>query len=276
MNMPPPSALEMVRRILASPGAPRTTGDAIDVGAHTGAFADELLRSGLFSRVIAFEPNPVNADALSAQASRDARLEVVRAAAGEHPGEAEMHCDSDSATGSLLEYSDQYATRGPVRRLAVAVVSLDGYRERAAPGAAPIRLLKIDTQGHDLAVLRGARGLLAGDRPLVIAELIYVPMYTGQAEPDEILAAMRAHCYDLHALFNIHVTSEGRLAFADALFVPREYQVPASQQYLQIDNHASYLTQIATLERICRERLEVINVLDAEVRRLSTMKVAGS
>jgi FkbM family methyltransferase len=276
MNAPPASPLEMVRRILASPGAPRTTGDAIDVGAHTGAFADELLRSGLFSRVIAFEPNPVNADALSARASRDARLTVVRAAAGEHARQGELYCDSDSATGSLLEYRDHYETSGSVRRMTVAVVSLDGYLERAAPDAAPIRLLKIDTQGHDLAVLRGARRLLASDRPVVIAELIYVPMYTGQAEPDDILAAMRASGYDLHALFNIHATSEGRLAFADALFAPREYQETPSQQYVQVDNHASYLTQIATLERICRERLEVINVLDAEVKRLSAAKAMGS
>jgi hypothetical protein len=75
--------------------------------------------------------------------------------------------------------------------------------------------------------------------------------------------------YELYSMLNIHATIEGRLAFADAVFVPREFALPASQKFVQLDNHASYLAQIAELERICRERLDVINVLDAEVKRLS-------
>ena len=272
MNATLPSPLEIVRRVLAAPGAPCVAGDAIDVGAHTGSFAGELLRSGLFARVIAFEPNPVNADALAAIASLDSRLDVVRAAVGESAGDGELHCDANTATGSLLVYRDDYSTDGPIRQLAVTVVSLDGFRAGTRADAAPVRLLKVDTQGHDLAVIRGAGRLLASDRPVVIVEMIYVPMYAGQAEPEDILAAMRASGYQLYTLFNIHATIEGRLAYADALFVPREYEVPKTQQYIQMDNHASYLSQIATLERICRERLEVINVLDAELKRLSPAK----
>ena len=270
MNAPPPSPLEMVRGILAAPGAPRPPGgavEAIDVGAHRGDFAARLLDCGLFARVTAFEPNPANAQALDALAARDARLAVMRAAVGENPGTAQLHCDADTATGSLLAYGEGYATDGPVRRQEVAVVSLDAWRA-AHPGA-PVGLVKIDAQGHDLAVIRGARRLLDGDRPAVIAEMIYVPMYSGQADPDEILAAMRAAGYGLYTLFNIHATVEGRMAYADALFAPRERAVPQSQRYVQLDNHASYLTQIATLERACRERLEVIDVLDAEIRRLA-------
>lgn len=267
MRTPVPPALEIVRHVLAATGAPLPAGAALDVGAHKGAFATELLDSGLFTRVVAFEPNPLNAETLAGLASRDSRLEVVRAGVGASEGEGELHCDANSATGSLLPYRGGYATDGPVRRFKVRVVSLDGYR--AEQGATPVRLLKIDTQGQDLAVIRGARGLLAADRPIVIAELIYVPMYEGQAAPGEILAALEGCGYALHSLFNIHATVEGRLAFADALFVPREHDVAPSQQYVQLDNHASYLEQIATLERICRERLDVINVLDAEVKRLT-------
>jgi len=274
VSTPIPPRLEIVRRVLAATGAPLPAGVAVDVGAHTGAFASELLDSGLFTRVVAFEPNPLNAEALAGLASRDSRLEVVRAAVGANVGDGELHCDANSATGSLLPYGGSYATEGPVRRFRVRVVSLDGYR--AELGATPVRLLKIDTQGQDLAVIRGAQGLLASDRPIVIAELIYVPMYDGQAVPGEILAALEGCGYGLHSLFNIHATVEGRLAFADALFVPREREIAPSQQYVQLDNHASYLAQIATLERICRERLDVINVLDAEIKRLTATKQAGS
>jgi hypothetical protein len=102
----------------------------------------------------------------------------------------------------------------------------------------------------------------------VIAEVIYLPLYEGQSTPEAIFEAMAAQGYETYTLFNIHATVEGRMAFADALFVPAELKIPYSQRFEQLDNHVSYLTQIATLDRICAERLEVINVLDTEVRRL--------
>lgn len=275
MNMTPPSPIRMIREVLAAPGAPPGRGEAVDVGAHAGAFATQLLASGLFDRVLAFEPNPANAAMLSALAAADSRLEVVCAALGDAPGEGELHCDADSATGSLLPYDARYATRGPVQLTRVAVTTLDAHRRRAG-ARGPVRLAKIDTQGHDLAVLRGARETIAADRPLIVVEMIHVPLYERQADPDEIAATLRAAGYEMHALFNIHATLEGRLAFTDALFVPREYGVKPSQRYLQLDNHASYLSQIATLERICRERLDVINVLDAEVKRLSAARAGGA
>jgi hypothetical protein len=89
--------------------------------------------------------------------------------------------------------------------------------------------------------------------------------------PDEIFGQLRKDGYELYSLFNIHATIEGRMAYADALFVPRELDVRHSQRFVQLDNHMSYQTQIETLERVCHERLSVINVLDAEVKRLSSM-----
>jgi hypothetical protein len=76
----------------------------------------------------------------------------------------------------------------------------------------------------------------------------------------------------LYALFNIHATVEGRLAFADALFAPREWQVPHTHRFVQLDEHESLRTQIGILDGICRERLDVINVLDAEVKRLASLQ----
>ena len=272
----PPAPLEIVRRAFAQRGGAEAARVALDVGAHTGAFARELLDSGLFARVVAFEPNARIAGPLHALAASDPRLEVVAAAVGEHEARGELHSDADPATASLLPYVAGYSTRGAVDSMPVDVVMLDDFFENRRRAGESLALVKIDTQGHDLAVLRGARRLLASDRPLVIAELIYVPMYERQGTPEEIVAALRDAGYQLHSLFNIHATVEGRLAFADVLFVPAECRLPASQDYVQIDNQASLRSQIATLERICQERLEVINVLDAEVKRLCVARAEGT
>jgi FkbM family methyltransferase len=240
---------------------------AIDVGAHVGAFARELLESGLYRRVIAFEPNPANLPELEALAASRPALTLVKKGVGAREGIADFHHDDNTATGSLLPYVAGYASKGAARTIRVPVITLDGYLSEE-PGRPPVALVKIDTQGHDLAVIHGASGTLASDRPFVIAEVIYLPLYEGQSTPESIFEAMASQGYETYTLFNIHATVEGRMAFADALFVPRELAVPYTQQFEQIDNHVSYQTQIATLDRICAERLEVINVLDAEVKRL--------
>jgi FkbM family methyltransferase len=265
-----PGAIDMLRHVLAARPGGAARGVAVDVGAHVGGLSRALLDSALFDRVIAFEPRPENADALERLENAGA-LRVERSAVGERAGEAVFHFDDDTATGSLLPYGEAYANRGTVRALRVPVVTLDDHGASALHEA-PVALLKIDTQGHDLAVIRGAARTIARDRPVVMAEVIYIPLYRGQARPAEILAAMEASGYELYALFNIHATVEGRLAFADALFAPREWQVPHTHRFVQLDEHESLRTQIGILDGICRERLDVINVLDAEVKRLASLQ----
>jgi FkbM family methyltransferase len=218
--------------------------------------------------VVAFEPNPATLKALERVAAGDDRLTVEQCAVGDREGEAILHADGNSATGSVLPYAHGYRTQGAVSRTRVAMVALDAYRSRRLQGRA-VGVLKVDTQGHDLAVLKGAACLLRDDRPLVLAEMIYVPMYEGQGDPCDMFIYLRGAGYRFYGAFNIHVTVEGRLAFADGLFVPPGLDVPHSHEYVQIDDHDAQREQIRVLEGICRERLDVINLLDAEVKRLA-------
>lgn len=261
--------IEIIRYLFAARACGENPGIALDIGAHVGEFSKSLLETGLFARVIAFEPNPVNASALERIAAGNPEFAVVPCAVGAAAGSSTLHCDDNTPTGSLLEYHPGYVVAGEVKTLQVPVVTVDGYLASTPAPGIPVSLLKVDSQGHDRAVLAGASRTLARDRPIVIAELIYLPLYRGQAHPRDIAADMDAHGYELYSLFNIHASVEGRLAYADALFVPRELQVRHSQTFVQLDNHASLESQIRILDEICRQRLEVINVLDAEVKRLA-------
>lgn len=74
------------------------------------------------------------------------------------------------------------ATEVPVR-----VDTIDGYCERL--GIQKIDLLKIDTQGNDANVLRGAlRMLQNGNIHVFYVEVMLMPMYEGQAGLTEILS----------------------------------------------------------------------------------------
>ena len=50
--------------------------------------------------------------------------------------------------------------------------------------------LKLDTQGNDLSVLKGAKNFIKNSQPIIFCELIYVPLYENQSYAHEIINYM--------------------------------------------------------------------------------------
>ena len=133
-------------------------GDTVwDVGANIGWFA--LLaarRVGPMGHVVAFEPLPANAELIAHNALRNGlAVEVVEAAVSDRPGTAPFDAHS-SLSGRL-------ASNGA---LTVATGTLDGWLERFGTPA----LIKLDIEGAETDALRGARRLLAHERPVIVCE----------------------------------------------------------------------------------------------------------
>lgn len=80
----------------------------------------------------------------------------------------------------------------------------------------------------------------------------------------------------MYSLNNLHVTPEGRLAFCDAIFIPKELDIPVTQKFSCIDDLLSFKAQIQTLAKICAERMAVIELLDTEVQRLNKIQTNQS
>ena len=138
---------------------------AIDVGAHVGTWT--LLLASLVGergQVVAFEPHgPSAARARGAviAAGLGGRVRLVEAAVGDRVGRAPLYAGSDSMLCSLV----LGAGDAPDTATEVQVTTLDEL------GRDPVRFLKIDTEGLELAVLRGGRALLAGGDPAILVEL---------------------------------------------------------------------------------------------------------
>jgi FkbM family methyltransferase len=131
----------------------------IDVGANEGLFIERAAARPTPPAILAFEPNPAHAERLRARlAPAGGRLEGV--ALGEAPATATLHIHPQHhATASLTERTRMSPRfRAEIRKVEVPVRRLDDYR--AELPAVQGLLLKIDAEGFEFPVIRGAKGLL--------------------------------------------------------------------------------------------------------------------
>ncbi len=139
-------------------------GMAIDVGANRGIYSYAL--SKLCSRVLAFEPNPDLAR--FARRKLPSNVEVVQIALGAEGGfdVLQIPVGKDGRDRHLLASLGSAPPGLGNRSLDVEVRRLDDIDTQ------DVRFIKIDVEGTELDVLRGARQTIARDRPVLMVELL--------------------------------------------------------------------------------------------------------
>lgn len=175
----------------------------LDVGANTGQFARHLRSIGYRERIICFDPLSQAHAALTELARRDSALTVApRQALGETPGEVEINISANLESSSLLRVSDAHLQAEPrVRTVAVEKVPLRRLDDAALAYLTPGNrvFLKIDVQGYELPVLRGAEGILSQVCGLQL-ELSLHPLYQGEPLFREVIDTVESLGFTLHDL----------------------------------------------------------------------------
>jgi FkbM family methyltransferase len=136
----------------------------IDVGANVGLYSFALARRG--ASIHAFEP--VHACRRVIEAYGNPRIHVHAEALSDRAGQMAMkipvwHGNAETALATLVP-----ASRGEPAGHSyecVQVRTLDSY------GFTKVDLLKIDVEGHEREVIRGARSLIESCRPAVLVEI---------------------------------------------------------------------------------------------------------
>ena len=138
--------------------------NCVDVGAHSGAVLRDIVRCAPSGRHIAYEPLPEFAAALAREfPSVDVHHAAVSDAAGEHEF---TYVVSDPMQSRLLETGGAPPMTGEVRRLSVRTERLDD----SLPEDYVPTLIKVDVEGAETAVFRGALETLRRHRPMVVFE----------------------------------------------------------------------------------------------------------
>jgi FkbM family methyltransferase len=153
-------------------GMLRTPLVVIDAGCRWG-FAQAWERLGPHSVIIGFDPDEDECARLQQLYEDNAQVRVVAKGLGATAEHAVLHITEDPGGCSLFPSVPDVVERHPglaggrvTGTSEVAVVTLDGWL--AAEGLEQVDVLKMDTQGSELAVLRGARRALGTVRAIEI------------------------------------------------------------------------------------------------------------
>lgn len=138
---------------------------SLDIGAAAGEFTIAMLAAS--RSVVAFEPQPTQARALAAMFdAAGSRVRVEAVALSDTPGVTKMRVlESDPGRSTIDSHNaltDEDGSR--VATIDVQVRRLDDLQ------LDDVGFIKIDVEGHELAVLRGAADTLQRNRPTLFIE----------------------------------------------------------------------------------------------------------
>ncbi len=173
---------------------------AVDVGANYGAHTFTMCqRVGLQGRVIAYEANPAVAANLVQWTTWRKNLTVVQRALADFQGEANFYVADLTGLSSLN--ANELERRGkPVEKtISVPVDTLDTNLDEC--GVESLRLIKIDVEGAELAVLRGATATLERYSPVIVVEMAAAALM--RREPDAYARFQRETLADRYLLMSV-------------------------------------------------------------------------
>jgi FkbM family methyltransferase len=150
-------------------------GTLVDVGAHEGLLTIPLARLP-GARVIAFEPLPPALARLRAALAKafgrvPAHVDCRAEALGDHAGEVTLAMPvldgvaQEQWASTAKDYAAHLSPRVTVERFTVPLMRLDDL------GLADLTAMKVDAEGAEYEVLRGARETLARCRPVLTLEI---------------------------------------------------------------------------------------------------------
>lgn len=165
----------------------------VDVGANLGQFAGDVRDRGYAGRIHSFEPVGKIFAALEQRVARDPQWQATRTALGAAPGEVQINLYDNHTLNSLHALDDGNARRLDVDPtvLGTETVPIATLDDLLANDPARSIFLKIDTQGHERAVLEGARAVLERTSALLL-ELPVLPLYEQSWSFNEALAYIDA------------------------------------------------------------------------------------
>ncbi len=196
-----------------------------DIGAHEGNLTTAMNKEFTHALIYAFEPFPSSYEKLSDLANNSNNINSFPFALSSCTGSSDFFVNKFSETNSLLPSKkvgsviDDLTSR--VDKISIQTLTLNEFCVKH--NIEYIDLMKLDTQGSELEVLKGSNKLLEAQAiSAIYCEVEFMEMYEGQALFDEIFNYLKQHKYVLYNFYNMNFLENGQLAWADAFFISKD------------------------------------------------------
>lgn len=191
----------------------------IDAGANKGQFSLAVRSVSPSTEIIAFEPLVDAGAVLQTGFHGDPKFSVRTVALGASHDRVGLYVTASDDSSSLLPVGPQQVKLFPSSRVIghqeVTVESLDSQMENVELPSDT--LLKIDVQGGEFALLRGASETLKRISHVYV-ELSFVALYDGQSLASEVIGLLATEGFQLCDVANVSRTRGGEAVQADFLF----------------------------------------------------------
>lgn len=192
----------------------------IDIGGSHGQFVREALQVFPEARIYTFEPIPACFAELTELAREHSRIKPRQLAISDSSGSDTFNVSSFSDSSSFQTMRTAHLEAWPhtalKEQIRVEKARLDDLFDPATL-AQPV-FIKIDVQGHELQVIRGARQVIAASQRVML-ECNFAELYDGQPSFDQIHQEMRKLGFALDCLISpLRHPSTGELMSSDLIY----------------------------------------------------------
>ncbi len=194
----------------------------LDVGANSGQFAEYLRNDlGYTKNIISFEPLSSAFALLKQKADKDPCWDAFNTALGDINGQSEINIAENSYSSSLLNMLPSHLKSSPKSgykgKETIDVKTLDSVFDGLCSMTSTV-YMKIDTQGFESKVLKGAKNSLQRIHSVQI-EMSLVPLYEGELLFNELYSLMMDNGYSLFAIMpGFSDPESGQLLQIDGIF----------------------------------------------------------
>ncbi len=173
----------------------------LDVGCHQEGFISDFLVKFPTEKIIGFEPNIIKYESARNKFIHNNRVEIINLALGKEAGKATLNITNHDYSSSLMnieiQSSENSATFQIVNKQECSVMPLDSE----IPENESVLFMKIDTQGYELEVLKGASSVLRRTQ-FVLLELANHSIYLDAPKYHEIDEYLRQQNFRLVQIYS--------------------------------------------------------------------------
>lgn len=212
---------QSIKSTVFSQVSPKKIKTIFDVGANIGQTATKFSQNFPQAKIFAFEPAKTTFEKLKKNTDSNPNINCFHLALGSETGKSKIYLNSNSQLNSLLNNSQATTFVLPSEEIEVKTVE----QFCKANSIYEIDILKTDTEGFDLNVIKGAEYLLRNSKVLfVLSEVGFDLTDRKHTHFFSLKSYLDQYGFKFLGFYDLHYRSRGQLMYCNALWINNDFR----------------------------------------------------